>query len=78
MRREIALTVHFVLVATLAFAQADAPQEGHFTTSDGVRIHYLTAGSTGSWVVLVHGYTDNAERMWFRTGIAPARRTSSS
>lgn len=23
-------------------------------------------------MVLVHGYSDNAERMWFRTGIAPA------
>jgi pimeloyl-ACP methyl ester carboxylesterase len=43
-----------------------------FTTSDGVKIHYLTAGSTGSWVVLIHGYTDSAQRMWFTTGIAPA------
>jgi pimeloyl-ACP methyl ester carboxylesterase len=37
-----------------------------------VKIHYLTAGTTGSWVVLIHGYSDNADRMWFRTGIAPA------
>src|SRR5262245_65104219 len=47
-------------------------KEDVFTTSDGLKIHYLTAGTTGSWVVLVHGYSDNAERMWFRTGIAPA------
>ena len=56
-------------------AAASAPQgfqEDYFTTSDGVKIHYLTAGTSGSWVVLIHGYTDNAERMWFRTGIAPA------
>ena len=39
---------------------------------DGVKIHYLTMGSSGSWVVLIHGYTDTAERMWFKTGIAPA------
>ena len=38
---------------------------------DGVKIHYLTHGDSGSWVVLVHGYSDNAQRMWFNTGIAP-------
>jgi pimeloyl-ACP methyl ester carboxylesterase len=41
-----------------------------FTTSDDVRIHYLTMGDRGSWVVLIHGYTDSARRMWFATGIA--------
>ena len=46
-------------------------QDGFFTTSDGVKIHYLTHGDKGSWVVLVHGYSDNAQRMWFNTGIAP-------
>jgi pimeloyl-ACP methyl ester carboxylesterase len=58
------------LASTAAFAQA--PASAFFTTSDGVKIHYLTAGTTGSWVVLIHGYSDNAERMWFRTGIATA------
>jgi pimeloyl-ACP methyl ester carboxylesterase len=46
-------------------------KDGFFTTSDGVKIHYLTHGDTGSWVVLVHGYSDSAQRMWFNTGIAP-------
>jgi pimeloyl-ACP methyl ester carboxylesterase len=46
-------------------------KDGFFTTTDGVKIHYLTHGDTGSWVVLVHGYSDNAQRMWFNTGIAP-------
>jgi len=46
-------------------------KDGFFTTSDGIKIHYLTHGDTGSWVVLVHGYSDNAQRMWFNTGIAP-------
>ena len=45
--------------------------EAYFTASDGVKIHYLLTGNTGSWVVLVHGYSDNAQRMWFNTGIAP-------
>jgi pimeloyl-ACP methyl ester carboxylesterase len=60
------------LAAASAFAQPVAPQDDFFATSDGVKIHYLTAGTSGSWVVLIHGYSDNAERMWFRTGIAPA------
>jgi pimeloyl-ACP methyl ester carboxylesterase len=51
-------------------------KDGFFTTKDGIKIHYLTHGDGGSWVVLVHGYSDNAQRMWFNTGIAPeiARR----
>jgi pimeloyl-ACP methyl ester carboxylesterase len=60
-----------MLAAVSAFAQS-ALAEGTFTTSDGVMIRYVTAGTSGSWVVLIHGYSDNAERMWFRTGIAPA------
>jgi len=46
-------------------------KDGFFTTTDGIKIHYLTYGESGSWVVLVHGYSDNAQRMWFNTGIAP-------
>ena len=46
-------------------------KDGFFTTKDGIKIHYLTHGDSGSWVVLVHGYSDNAQRMWFNTGIAP-------
>lgn len=68
--RTAALAAMMWLAATVAYAQA--PASAFFTTSDGVKIHYLTAGTSGSWVVLIHGYSDNAERMWFRTGIAPA------
>jgi pimeloyl-ACP methyl ester carboxylesterase len=46
-------------------------KDGFFTTKDGIKIHYLTHGDRGSWVVLVHGYSDSAQRMWFNTGIAP-------
>jgi pimeloyl-ACP methyl ester carboxylesterase len=60
------------LLAPLGAASAQDPAHDFFTTSDGVRIHYMTAGAEGTWVVLIHGYTDSAERMWFRTGIAPA------
>jgi pimeloyl-ACP methyl ester carboxylesterase len=59
-----------LLLASTTFAFA--PADSFFTTSDGVRIHYITLGREGSWVVLIHGYTDTAQRMWFSTGIAQA------
>jgi pimeloyl-ACP methyl ester carboxylesterase len=73
----------FTVCAAVASAQQTAaprpapPQlpanatEAFFKTSDGVKIRYLLTGSTGSWVVLIHGYSDSAQRMWFTTGIAP-------
>jgi pimeloyl-ACP methyl ester carboxylesterase len=67
----VALAVSLAGAAARVSAQ-EAPASDFFTTSDGIKIHYLTAGTSGSWVVLIHGYSDNAERMWFRTGIAPA------
>jgi pimeloyl-ACP methyl ester carboxylesterase len=50
----------------------DGRVHGWFTTSDGVRIHYVTLGDEGSWVVLVHGYTGSAEGNWFANGVAAA------
>jgi pimeloyl-ACP methyl ester carboxylesterase len=65
-------TVAMALCGTLLFGQdAAKPQDGFFTTSDGIKIHYLTLGGSGTWVVLIHGYADTAQRMWFTTGIAP-------
>lgn len=46
------------------------PQQADFKTSDGTNIHYLTLGNSGSWVVLIHGYTGNAYGNWFANGIA--------
>ena len=59
----------FVMVATLAFGEEE-PISHFFTTSDGVRIHYLTLGDSGSHVVLVHGYTSSARNNWFLSGVA--------
>ena len=50
----------------------DGREHGWFTTTDGVKIHYVTLGSSGSWVVLIHGYTGSAEGNWFSNGIAQA------
>ncbi|MBC7983308.1 MAG: alpha/beta hydrolase [Candidatus Obscuribacterales bacterium] len=71
MRRLIAITAT-VLCLFVASVQAGGLKHEFLTTSDGVKIHYMTLGKKGSWVVLVHGYTDNAERMWLKTGIAHA------
>lgn len=67
-----AAAVALLLSAGFGALAAQEPTHDFFTTSDGVRIHYMMLGDEGSWVVLVHGYTDSAERMWFRTGIARA------
>jgi pimeloyl-ACP methyl ester carboxylesterase len=67
-----AAAVAILLSAGFGALAAQEPTHDFFTTSDGVRIHYMMLGDEGSWVVLVHGYTDSAERMWFRTGIAQA------
>jgi pimeloyl-ACP methyl ester carboxylesterase len=72
MRRTLALIAAILLLGATAFAGTPVgePKEDFFTTTDGVKIHYVTLGNRGSWVVLIHGYTDNAERMFFNTGIA--------
>src|SRR5258706_15597376 len=69
-----------ILIAALAAFGASAatqprteqPTHAFFTTSDGVKIHYLQIGKKGSYVVLIHGYTGNADHNWFANGIAPA------
>lgn len=71
MKTPLSALLSILTLSVSGFAQA-ASNSGFFTASDGVRIHYLTAGNTGSWVVLIHGYMDSAQRMWFTTGIAPA------
>ena len=68
--QRLALTV-VLLAAAATVAAAQEVKDGFFTASDGVKIHYLTLGDRGSWVVLIHGYSDSARRMWFTTGIAP-------
>jgi pimeloyl-ACP methyl ester carboxylesterase len=71
MRRTLAFFAVVLLLAASGVQAGDAKHD-FFTASDGVKIHYLTLGNKGSWVVLIHGYTDNAERMFFKTGIADA------
>jgi len=66
------LAASFIAPALFAASGADQPKEDFFTTSDGIKIHYLTVGTRGSWVVLIHGYTGNAEHNWFANGIAQA------
>ncbi|CAN5518985.1 alpha/beta hydrolase [soil metagenome] len=63
-------TVSAIFLAGIARAD-EKPADHYFTTRDGVKIHYLLLG-TGTPVVLIHGYTANAEANWFRNGIAQA------
>jgi pimeloyl-ACP methyl ester carboxylesterase len=69
----IACLLPAALLASLAFcATADQASHEFFTTSDGVKIHYMQLGRSGSYVVLIHGYTGSAEGNWFRNGVAEA------
>lgn len=56
---------------SVAFARAEEPSHGFFTTSDGTRIHYMEMGN-GVPVVLIHGGGGSAEGNWFSNGIARA------
>ncbi|HEV2689534.1 MAG TPA: alpha/beta hydrolase [Bryobacteraceae bacterium] len=72
MYRTATLFATLTLAVAAYAASADQPKEDYFTTSDGIKIHYLTMGTKGSWVVLIHGYTGNAEHNWVSNGIAAA------
>ncbi len=72
MTRPIALSIALCLIimAGASFAQ-DKPAHNYFTTSDGVKIHFMVKGK-GIPVILIHGYTGSAEGNWFSNGIADA------
>ena len=67
-RPVVALAVTAAM-ATVALAQE--PTHAFMTASDGVQIHYAELGS-GTPVILIHGYTANADGKWFKPGIAQA------
>src|ERR1700728_2045836 len=54
MRSRLAVTLLCIL--SVAIVQAQATKSGFFKTSDGVRIHYLEAGS-GRPIVFIPGWT---------------------
>jgi pimeloyl-ACP methyl ester carboxylesterase len=54
---------------TTADGSAEKPKDGWFTTSDGIKIHYLEMGQ-GTPVILVHGFRSSAERNYFANGLA--------
>jgi pimeloyl-ACP methyl ester carboxylesterase len=69
-RSTLAFAIALVVVGSALLAQ-EKPKSAYFTTSDGVKIHYLVKGK-GSAVILIHGYTGSAEGNWYRNGIADA------
>jgi non-heme chloroperoxidase len=56
MRTRLAVILLFIASAPGLIAQAAIPKSGFFRTSDGVRIHYLEAGS-GRPIVFIPGWT---------------------
>ncbi|HEY6404054.1 MAG TPA: alpha/beta hydrolase [Blastocatellia bacterium] len=69
-RRNILSIVFCLLTAGAVFAQ-NKVEHKYFTTSDGVKIHFMVKGK-GAPVILIHGYTGSAEGNWFSNGIADA------
>lgn len=69
MRAFIRIAVVAITVVVALSAQAGEPSHDYFTTSDGIKIHYMALGQ-GTPVVLIHGYTGSAEGNWFRNGVA--------
>lgn len=69
-RRNILSITLCLLMAGAVLAQ-DKPEHKYFTTSDGVKIHFMVKGK-GTPVILIHGYTGSAEGNWFSNGIADA------
>jgi pimeloyl-ACP methyl ester carboxylesterase len=69
-RNLLSIAFCLVLLAGALFAQ-EKPEHKYFTTSDGVKIHFMVLGK-GTPVILIHGYTGSAEGNWFRNGIAEA------
>jgi pimeloyl-ACP methyl ester carboxylesterase len=70
-----AASVTAVALAMLAFSATLDAQEirsAYFTASDSVRIHFFEIRGASSAVVLIHGYTANAEGKWIKPGIAQA------
>jgi pimeloyl-ACP methyl ester carboxylesterase len=60
-----------LLAAAVVAPTAEDARSAFITTSDGVKIHYLELGTRGSPVILIHGYTANAEGKWIKSNIAP-------
>jgi pimeloyl-ACP methyl ester carboxylesterase len=69
-RRNIFSIVFCLLTAGAVLAQNEVEHK-YFTTSDGVKIHFMVKGK-GAPVILIHGYTGSAEGNWFSNGIADA------
>ncbi|PCI78237.1 MAG: hypothetical protein COB20_06855 [SAR86 cluster bacterium] len=65
---QLLATVFMCAFASICSAQEE-PESHFFTTTDNVRIHYLSIGDVGSYVLLIHGFASNAQRGWFNHGI---------
>jgi pimeloyl-ACP methyl ester carboxylesterase len=66
------LSLLAALGLSIAPLGAEDAKSKFFTSSDGLKIHYFELGTTGTPVILIHGYTANAEGKWIKPGIMQA------
>src|SRR5262245_22374378 len=71
MARRNIISIAFCLLTAGAIYDNNKVERKYFTTSDGVKIHFMVKGK-GAPVILIHGYTGSAEGNWFSNGIADA------
>jgi pimeloyl-ACP methyl ester carboxylesterase len=67
--RRLATAVALTVLGASSLA-AQAPKSLFFTASDGTKIHYFELAGKGTPVILIHGYTANAEGKWIKPNIA--------
>jgi len=60
-----------ILTSATVTAAWAAPTDHSFTTSDGLKLHYVEDGK-GPPVILIHGYTGDADGNWVKNGIFDA------
>jgi pimeloyl-ACP methyl ester carboxylesterase len=66
----MAIATCALIAAIVVAPAAEDARSAFITTSDGLKIHYLELGTRGSPVILIHGYTANAEGKWVKSNIA--------
>jgi pimeloyl-ACP methyl ester carboxylesterase len=68
-RSSLLLIGVFLMLCAATAARAIEPAHGWVVAPDGVKLHYLELGQ-GSPVILIHGYSGDADYRWFASGVA--------
>lgn len=65
------LSFFFAVLLGTASIRGETPKSGEFKSRDGIKIHYLELGTSGTPVILIHGSAGSASN-WVENGVAEA------